>query len=285
MLCETKQMNSKPHLQGGFTLIELLVVIAIIAILAGMLLPALSKAKTKARSIQCMNHTKQLTLAWTMYSDDSNGQIPKATSSLTPYSWVNGIMDFDPANRSNWDPDQDITVSPLWPYCGQTLAIWRCPADRSTIKVNGVPRPRVRTYSMNLHVGGWDSPNYNPGFKIYTRADALSDPGPSNLFLFLDMREDSINTGNFATNMNGWPDRPEEYRWGGIDYPASYHGGSGGLSFADGHSEIHRWRDARTMPPIIRGQYLTERNLPSPNNPDIRWLQERTTRPGTVLQE
>ena len=268
-----------PAGQKAFTLIELLVVIAIIAILAAMLLPALGAAKAKARSIQCMNHSRQLTLAWIMYVDDHEGRLPQASSYDLGAAWVTGIMDFNPLNPSNWDPDRDIRSGLLWPYCGDSLAIWRCPADRSTVLREGVSVPRVRTYSMNLHVGGWDSPPYNPGFKIYQRLSGLNDPGPAGTFLLMDMREDAINTGNFATDMSGWPNRPQDYKFAGIDYPASYHAGAGGLSYADGHSEIRKWRDARTMPPLVKGHYLRNGNLPSPNNPDIRWLQERTSRP------
>ncbi len=269
--------------RAGFTLIELLVVIAIIAILAGLLLPALSKAKSKARAIQCMNHTKQLTLAWIMYAHDDDGQLPFATSLATPYSWVSGMLDFDPENRSNWDPDQDIQRSLLWPYCGQSTAIWRCPEDRSFLMVGNQRRPRVRTYSMNIYVGGWEGTPYDDRFQTYRNLDLMNDPGPSNTFVLLDMREDSINYSNFITEMNGWPDEPERYRFAQYDYPASYHGGAGSFSFADGHAETHRWKDPRTMPPLVKGDLLPAWNQPSPNNPDVRWLQERTTRPiGTL---
>ena len=103
----------------------------------------------------------------------------------------------------------------------------------------------------------------------------LSDPGPSKVFLLMDMREDSIDWGNFATDMRGSPDHPEQA--GFYDLPASYHHRAGGLSFADGHGEIKRWRDDRTMPALVRDGYVSDVK-PSPNNPDVIWLQERATR-------
>jgi prepilin-type N-terminal cleavage/methylation domain-containing protein len=276
----------------GFTLIELLVVIAIIAILATLLLPVLSKTKLKAYGVQCMNNHRQLTLAWKMYTDDHNDMLLFA-SGLWPYAandpdvWISGWMNFNPGNRSNWDINQDIVHSPLWPYCGNSAAIWKCPADRSTITVGGERLPRVRSMSMNLWVGGfrgtdqglsqsadgWAAGGGN--WRVYLRMADMVDPGPSRTFLFLDMREDSIDVGNFATDMTGWPDQPE--LTGFYDLPGSYHHRAGGLSFADGHSEIKRWLNDDTMPPLVHDGLVSDWKL-SPNNQDIQWLQDKATR-------
>ena len=246
----------------GFTLIELLVVIAIIAILAALLLPALGRAKLKAQGVQCMNNHRQLAFAWRMYTEDNAEVLLFASATVStlasgtpdwtwPYSWCTGRMDFDPSNRSNWDPTKDIYQSLLWPYCGKNLAIWRCPADRSYVTVGGVAKPRIRTMAMNAFLGGFGGFPITTGdmvpYIVYLKYSELRRPGADKIFLFIDEREDAINYGNFLADMAGYsPYDTSAYAL--LDLPASYHGNAGGLSFCDGHSELHRWRDGRTMP-------------------------------------
>ena len=274
----------------GFTLIELLVVIAIIAILASMLLPSLSKAKQKGQGIQCMNNHKQLTLAWKMYADDHNGLLLYASPSgdgspSDKPTWVTGGLDFNGNNRSNWDIQQDLVKSPMWAYTGKNAGVWHCPADRSTVKPSSGPYanmavPRVRSMSMSLYFGGFGGsllslPTGGKNWRLFFKETDLIDPGPARTWLFLDMREDSIDIGNFATDMRGFPSQPAQT--GFFDLPASYHHFAGGFSFADGHSEIKRWRDGRTSPKVVRGGMIPDQYA-TPNNRDVVWIQERTTR-------
>ncbi len=268
----------------GFTLIELLVVIAVIAILAAMLLPALTRGKLKAQGLSCMNNHRQLALAWRMYADDNADKIPFASedfgdSRTFAATWVRGWMNFDPSNRSNWDPDVDIKKSPLWPYCGKNLQIWKCPSDRSAVVVNGVPKPRVRSMSMNLFLGGWGGsaagdPILVP-YKVYLKMAEIVPP--TKIFVLLDMREDSIDIGNFAVNMSGYsPCNPSQY--GFYDLPGFYHGQACGFSFADNHAELKKWLDPRTTPPLVKSGLVSD-IYSSPGNKDVTWLQDHGTRP------
>jgi prepilin-type N-terminal cleavage/methylation domain-containing protein len=291
----------------GFTLIELLVVIAIIAILAAMLLPAMAKSKSQAQGISCMSNLRQLTLAWTQYVQDSRDFLPYSQSDTgsdlaTPdatykYVWVTGSLDFNPGNPSNWDIDTDIKNSPLWPYCGNSPGIWRCPADPATVVPSSGPFagqvvPRVRSMAMSVWFGGLsgslsmetgvNSGVGSPPWRIYLKLNDLVDPGPAQTVLLWDEREDTITTGMFFTDMTGYPDEPQltQFNW---DMPASYHAGAGSLSYADGHSDIRRWLDPRTAPPLgtLHDAYDSLNSaviIPSPRNPDIIWLQEHATR-------
>jgi len=132
---------------------------------------------------------------------------------------------------------------------------------------------------MNLWIGGFggEDAGLSGGgvWRIYLKESDMTDPGPARTFVLLDMREDSIDIGNFAADMRGWPDQP--LQTGFYDFPASYHNHAGGLSFADGHSEIRKWLDNRTMPPLVKGGLVPD-IIASPNNKDVIWLQERCTR-------
>lgn len=245
-----------------------------------MLLPALAKAKTKAQGIMCMNNHKQLALAWRFYADENNGRLVGAADwtlggKQVPGWMSNHWMDVaNPGRDDNWDADKWIKRSRLYPYTGNNLAIYKCPADYTTGTKAGKRIPRIRTMSMNNWVGGPAWGNSGPGWKVFIQESDMSSPGPAQTWVLMDEREDSINDGYFVVDMAGHRDQPT--RWKIVDYPASYHNKAGGLSFADGHSEIRKWRDPRTIPKLRKGQLLPL-DQPSPNNQDVLWMQERST--------
>jgi type II secretory pathway pseudopilin PulG len=250
----------------------LLVVIAVIAILAALLLPALSRAKSSAQTTVCLNNLKQLQLAWLLYADEHEDELPdNATGPLITPLWVGGYMNYETAPHYGPLSDSTNTAllldpqrSQLGPYA-KSAGIYKCPSDKSWILLGGQRYPRVRSYSMSMYMGYRSAgPIERP--HVFTRKGAI--PRPS--LVFIDNHEDTTWGGWFQNGGDQALD-PAFYFWTQI--PASRHNGSGALSYSDWHVERHKWVDGRTLVPVRR---IIGGPLRLPYSPDAIWLLQQT---------
>jgi prepilin-type N-terminal cleavage/methylation domain-containing protein/prepilin-type processing-associated H-X9-DG protein len=262
--------NAQRRRGAAFTLIELLVVIAIIAILAAMLLPALSRAKERSWTIGCLSNLKQLTYCWTMYAGDHNDVVPP-NNSVYDVSTGQPIPGLDlnqtwcPGNAKADVSTTNVQQGFLFTY-NKSVALYRCPADRAPVyALDGTVHhvPRSRSYNMSQSINGisGEDPMLPLGhIPSYQRASQIKNP--ASLFVFTDVHEDAILDALFGTPLpgSGW-----DGHW--FDLPANRHSQGGVLSFADGHAE--RWKWAAPKRFAFPGQLVREEELP-----DLRRIQQ-----------
>jgi prepilin-type N-terminal cleavage/methylation domain-containing protein/prepilin-type processing-associated H-X9-DG protein len=273
--------------RGAFSLIELLVVIAVIAILTSLILPSLTRAKQGGQGVSCLNNGQQMIRALHLYAGDYGDWLPPNPENGHTNAWVRGTMK-NAIEATNTIFLTDPRYAKLAPYTANNHKIYHCPADKSFVVINKLQHPRVRTFSMNQAVGtkpvapraavdgpwldGTRQHKRNKPFRTYGQFADMVAPAPDSIWIFIDEDEHLINDGAFAVTMVD----PEAI----IDWPGTYHNNSAGFAFADGHSEIHAWKDPRTRMPaeLLRtnvDKYIADKV--QPGNKDIHWIRNRTS--------
>ena len=266
---------------AAFTLIELLVVIAIIAMLAALLLPALASTKVQAYRINCVSNEKQLITAWTIYSGDNNERLvlnggDSLPASAAPHLWAYGGNHGSAATLTN----RLYLVGEKYSLFAAILPnerLYKCPADRTTWPLwsaRGAVKmvEEIRSYAMNCYLG--HPPNtplppisLNSAYQTYVKSSQFSAAGPANRFVFTDVNPANICTPAFGVDMT-------QASW--IHFPSGLHRQRGVLAFGDGHIEVHRWLDRRTLPQLTSGFFIGH-GASAIGSPDLAWLAERTT--------
>jgi prepilin-type N-terminal cleavage/methylation domain-containing protein/prepilin-type processing-associated H-X9-DG protein len=271
-----------PGAADAFTLIELLVVVAVIAILAAMLLPALGRAKQKALGAACLNNLRQCQLAWQMYANDNRDWMvpnnPFGGTDLGPLpSCAPGDISYGQRQGTNVEAMMGDREGSLGRYVS-TWRVFKCPGDRSTTPLPNGRFERIRSYSMNSNLGtNFRDPQDSQGWSGFTLNDLPRARRPE-LFVFMDVNADCLETCIFGNNYNnrywGWE----------VGLPGARHGGTAGTSFTDGHVELHRWLAAETRTPETGSFWMFSSSLhivPKDNSPrsrDAGWVFERNLR-------
>lgn len=269
MTTRTPQRNKKCQLSLlGFTLVELLVVTSIIMILSGILLPVLTQAKQKAQGIKCMSNLRQMNFAWTLYAMDSEDKLLPNHPLKPKKQWIKGYFRAGVKNNPDHTNTVHLTGSHLSPYLKKT-DVYKCPSDktRNIHSTAGVDRsvPWVRSVGLNRWMGGIKGKDY----KTYYRLSQIDQP--AERMTFINQRADTLENGYYFNGSAGLFDS-NRLRW--YEFPARYHNDSTTLSFADGHTESHQWV---TDWPTLKEGYQGNKRMITPNNPDVLWLNRRTT--------